>query len=129
MVLSVIKIYVKPYVIRIPCGGRVEPIELNAIELRIAGGLLEYERGGIQSLLSGQRLGTVLFQELFEVLTLDLDGPAQLHARDLPAAEAPVDPTLAHTQLLAKLRYREQIQALPLLRTLLSLPTDGLFEF
>src|ERR671916_194484 len=79
-------------------------------------------------MLCDRRTETLFFQVSFEVLTLDLDGPTQLHARDLPAAQAPVDPALAHPELLAKLRYREQVQALPLLRTLLSLLTDGLFE-
>jgi len=69
----------------------------------------------------------VFLEVFFEVFTLYLDGSAQLHARDLPAAQAPVDPALAHPQLLAKLRYREQLQAPPLLRVLLSLTPDGLF--
>ena len=79
-------------------------------------------------MLCDRRPETVFFQVFFQVSPLDLDRPAQLHARDLPAAYAPVDPALAHPQLLAELRYGEQIQALPLMRTLLSLPTDELFE-
>ena len=69
----------------------------------------------------------MFLEVFFEVFTLYLDGATQLYARDLPAAKAPVDPTLAHSQLLAKLRYREQLQAPPLLRALLSLTPDGLF--
>jgi hypothetical protein len=46
---------------------------------------------------------------LFELVAPDLDGAAQPYARDLPAAQAPVDPALAHTKLLTQLRDREQL--------------------
>jgi hypothetical protein len=69
----------------------------------------------------------VLLQVFFEIFTLNLDGAAQLHARDLPAAQASVDPALAHPQLLAEFLYREQTQGSPLWQTLLSLTPDGLF--
>src|SRR3712207_1040498 len=97
--------------------GRSQPG--RAIELGMTDRFLGDGRRGIQDpLLAGRSVAPAL-QVFFEVAALDLDGATQLHARDLPAAQAPVDPTLAHSQLLAELRYREQAQALPLLRTLL----------
>src|SRR5688572_25034405 len=81
-----------------------------------------------QDLLLAERSVAPALEVFFEVAALDLDGATQLYAWDLSAAYAPVDPTLAHSQLLAKLRYREQLQPLPLLRTIPRLPTDGLLE-
>ena len=93
------------------------------------GRILEDLLWGAQNLLCVRWLVTVFFQVLFQVAPFDLDRSAQLHARDLSASQVPVDPTLAHPQLLAQLRYRDEVQALPLLRAPLSLPTNGFLEF
>ena len=79
-------------------------------------------------MLCDQRSETLVFQVFFQVGALDLDGSAQLHARDLSAAQAPVDPALAHPQLLADVRYGEQAQASSLFRTLRSIAFDRLLE-
>jgi hypothetical protein len=73
----------------------------------------------------------MLLEVFFEVLAPYLYRAAQAYARDLSAAQAPVDPALAHTKLLAQLRDREQLLATVLfffLRVQRSFPGDALQE-
>jgi hypothetical protein len=72
----------------------------------------------------------VALEVLFQLVSPYLYGAPQPHAWDLPAAQAPVDPALAHPQLLAQLRDGEQLHAalLFLLGAKNSPAGDALFE-
>ena len=74
----------------------------------------------------------MLLEVFFEILAPYLYRAAQAYARDLSAAQAPVDPALAHTKLLAQLRDREQLLATVLFFFFLgvqrSFPGDALQE-
>ncbi len=72
----------------------------------------------------------MLLEVFFEVLAPHLYRAAQPHAGDIPAAQVPVDPALAHPKLLAKLRNREQLRSTPrfFLGAQGGLPRDALLE-
>ncbi len=65
-------------------------------------------KGRVVFFLNCLALGVaVLLEVFFELVAPYLYRAAQPHARDLSAAQSPVDPALAHTKLSAQLRDRE----------------------